>query len=140
MVQTESLPSTRHSREKVWEEETAGVWKSHYRFYTSGGKLPFRVVRVWHYTPRFNVWQMFNIAWYAVIPEWLCSMLCYEGPFPTMGGHKTSSNFFNHKLFIFFYVMQQVIFPQQMVWLHQECVFLSQSNSLHKHLKITMTN
>ena len=38
-------------------------------------------------------------------------MVGYEGPFPTMGGHKTSSNFFNHKLFIFFLCYATGDFP-----------------------------
>ena len=62
MVKTESLPSTRHSREKVWEEQIADVWKSQYRFYTHEEKLPSRVVRDWHYTPRFNISQTLYVA------------------------------------------------------------------------------
>ena len=82
MVQTESLPSTRTFREKVWEERlgTAGVWKSHFRSYTREGKLSSRVVRDWHYTPRFNVSQMLNVvvSRCAVISEWPCSMLSHS--------------------------------------------------------------
>ena len=57
-------------------------------------KLSSRVVRVWHYTPRFNVSQTLNVAVSrcAVIPEWLCAMLGHEGPTPKSGGHKTSTS------------------------------------------------
>ena len=125
MVQTESLPSTRHFREKVREERlgTAGVWKSHYRFYIHKGKLPSRVVRDWHYTPRFNVSQTLNVAVSrcAVIPEWPCSMLGHEGPIPTTGRTYASFLFFHrwsyetfivrYKFFLFFDKTYPISFP-----------------------------
>ena len=75
MVQTESLPSTLHFREKVWEGETAGVCLITGSTPAKANCLP-RVVRVWHYT----LSQTLNVAVSScgVIPEWLLILLIWQ--------------------------------------------------------------